>query len=111
MHQNQECTESVSTSETKYKSLEANEKRLEEKVRQYKAKEAEWEGKMKALEGQGLVDLEQLWNESNKAIENYKADTKAKMKEYLPKLRSNLMLHAQVIVGPFASSQVDFICM
>ncbi|PPS17583.1 hypothetical protein GOBAR_AA03000 [Gossypium barbadense] len=46
--------------------------------------------------------------ENNEALENFKVETKANMKNYLPNLKSNLMLHTQVVVDPFDVSQIDF---
>lgn len=51
VRRNQELTNSISTWETKYKSMEAKKKEMEEKVRKLEAKN-------KTLEEQCLVDLE-----------------------------------------------------
>ncbi|PPR82920.1 hypothetical protein GOBAR_AA37794 [Gossypium barbadense] len=55
--------------------------------------------------------FEQLRRESHKDQESYKLESKDNMKNFLPKLRLNLTLHAQVAMGPFDASQVDFNCM
>ncbi|PPD86164.1 hypothetical protein GOBAR_DD16897 [Gossypium barbadense] len=52
-----------------------------------------------------------IQKENNEALEQYNVDTAARVADYLLMLRSNYILHAQVIVGPFDVSQVNFSCL
>ncbi|KAK5803028.1 hypothetical protein PVK06_030668 [Gossypium arboreum] len=67
--------------------------------------------KNKTMEEQRLADMKQLQKESHEALKKYKEDTVATMRDYLPKLRSNLMLHTEIVVKPFDVRQVYFNCM
>lgn len=63
------------------------------------------------LEGQCLSNLEQLQKENHETLENYKVETRASIKSCIPNLRSNLIQHAQVVVGLFDVNLVNFRCM
>ncbi|KAK5842412.1 hypothetical protein PVK06_004765 [Gossypium arboreum] len=52
-----------------------------------------------------------MQKENNGALKCYKVETKAGIQGYLPKLRSNHILHTEVVMGPFDASQVNFIYM
>ncbi|KAH1031870.1 hypothetical protein J1N35_044044, partial [Gossypium stocksii] len=49
-----------------------------------------------------------LRQSSEEALKKYQNDSKKNLTEVMPKLRSNLVLHAQVVMGPLDLSWVDF---
>ncbi|KAK5784396.1 hypothetical protein PVK06_038919 [Gossypium arboreum] len=73
-----------------------------------KVKESSWEEKLKSQEQRHLSELECLCQSSEDALRKYQEDKKKNLTEALPILRSNLVLHVEVVVGPLNLSRVNF---
>ncbi|KAK5819761.1 hypothetical protein PVK06_024784 [Gossypium arboreum] len=75
---------------------------MEEEIEQLKAREF---SKFKSLDQKCLFKLEHLRQTNEEALKKYYEDTKKNLAEALPKLQSNLVLHAQVVASPLDLSQ------
>lgn len=73
-----------------------------------KDRESYWEEKLKARDRHHLAELEGLHQSSKEDFKIYKEDTRKNLTESLPKLKSNLVLHAQVVTRPLNLSQAGF---
>ncbi|KAH1073012.1 hypothetical protein J1N35_025340 [Gossypium stocksii] len=62
----------------------------------------------KAQEERHKVELERLCQSHGKTFKKYQEDTQKKLVKALLKLKSNLILHAQVAISLFDFSKVDF---
>ncbi|KAK5842958.1 hypothetical protein PVK06_005382 [Gossypium arboreum] len=67
-----------------------------------------WEEKFTSQGQQHSSKLEHLRQTNEETMKKYQEDTKKNLIAALPILRSNLVLHAQVAVGPLDLSQVNF---
>ncbi|KAH1107490.1 hypothetical protein J1N35_011258 [Gossypium stocksii] len=82
----------------KYKDTQTKCTHVEGENNMLKARKSYWKEKHKAQEQRQLAELEGLHQSSEEALRKYQ-DTRKNLKEALPKLRSNLVLHAQVAAG------------
>ncbi|KAH1121834.1 hypothetical protein J1N35_004994 [Gossypium stocksii] len=65
------------------------------------------EDQIKAQEEHHLENLERFKKENSESLEQYKVKVVVGIMNYLPKLRSKYILHAQVAMGPFDIRRVD----
>ncbi|KAK5840011.1 hypothetical protein PVK06_008873 [Gossypium arboreum] len=66
---------------------------------------------LEILEKQHLVEKEKIWRQKSEALEKYKPNTQKSIQEYLPNLRANMILCAQVTIGLLDLSQLNFNCI
>ncbi|KAH1083016.1 hypothetical protein J1N35_022777 [Gossypium stocksii] len=52
--------------------------------------------------------MEELKKQQEEAPQNYQVEIEKNLWEFLPKLKSNILLHVQVAVGPFDVRHVNF---
>lgn len=63
---------------------------------------------MKSMEEGHKLAMTNLAKSHDDALEKYKIDTMQSFQNYLPDLKSNFLLHAQIVGGPFDARRVNF---
>ncbi|KAK5818589.1 hypothetical protein PVK06_023532 [Gossypium arboreum] len=109
---NRKLERDVTTYEKKGKKIkkELDGLKIEKSVLGEKVKkiEASRKTKIERVEKRHNVEMENFKKNQQVTLEKYEVEMVKNLQDYLPKLKSNIILHAQVVADPFDVLHVNF---